>query len=60
MTAPQRDLEDPWALPDYRSRIALARSILGHANPTDPQTKTAIDRALRALQGASIDQIREA
>ena len=55
MTAPQRDLDDPWALPDYRSRIALARSILGHANPTDPQTKTAIDRALQVLSGEPIE-----
>lgn len=51
---------DPWAQPDYRTRVALAESILGHATPTDEATRVAIQRAIAALRGASIDEIREA
>lgn len=51
--------DDPWVLPDYRTRAVLAESILGHTTPTDEPTRLAIGRALAALRGASIDEIRE-
>lgn len=48
--------DDPWSC-DYPARIALAKSILQH---TDAQHwRQAIDRALLALAGATIDEIRE-
>ncbi len=50
---------DPWSLPTVDERIALAKSILGHTKPTDARTKTAIDRAVLALSGATIDEIQE-
>lgn len=50
--------DDPWSV-DYPQRIALATSILQHADAPDDRTKLAIDRAVLALQGATIDEIRE-
>lgn len=48
------DLDDPWGMPDYRNRCALARSILGHTDGTNWREQLA--RALAALDGASIEQ----
>lgn len=48
--------DDPWSV-DYPERIALAKSILGHADLE--HWKQCVDRALLALQGATIDEIAE-
>lgn len=48
---------DPWTF-DLSDRIALARSLLGHAD--EKCWRQQIDRALAALEGKSIDEIREA
>lgn len=50
------DPDDPWAV-DYPARIQLAISVLQHAK--DQPTSKAIDRAVLALRGATIDEIRE-
>lgn len=52
------EADDPWARDwDYAARCQLAQSILGHADETCWQLQ--IQRAIRALQGASIEQITE-
>lgn len=47
-------VDDPWAF-DLKDRIALARSILGHADETCWRRQVA--RALAALEGQSIEKI---
>lgn len=47
--------DDPWSQPDYRSRVTLARSILGHTDATCWRRQ--IKRALAALDGQSIEDI---
>ena len=48
---------DPWSLPDYPARVALALSILGHAD--ERHWAKARDRAVLALLGATLDEVRE-
>lgn len=50
-----RRTDDPWTF-DLADRISLATSILGHAD--EHHWQQARDRALLALQGATIDEIR--
>jgi hypothetical protein len=50
--------DDPWSV-DYHAQIQLAKSLLGHADSDDIESlRTAVDRALLALNGATIDELR--
>lgn len=54
MTAPEID---PWSQPDYPARVALALSILSHAD--EQHWSQARDRTVLALRGHTVDEIRE-